>query len=177
MPRSRPSKPFTPGLCWAALVLLGLSAVSQAKTQQKPGLWEHTATVTMGGGFPQLDAAILAQLEAAGIELPFARPMTSRICLTPEQVAQTRLPDMSDADSGCSTRNVRREGDQVIGDVQCEGQVQGRGSLLITLDGPEHFTGVQAFEGTAQGLPVTLNTQMRGRWLGPDCGQVAPLGQ
>lgn len=161
----------------AACTLVSVALMVHAKSEQKPGLWENTVKVTMGGAFPQLDAVMIEQLEASGVQLPFLKPMTTQTCLTPEQVRQETLPDFNDPDSGCATRNVRREGDQVLGNIACNGQIQGTGSLRLDLHGPESYSGVQHFEGLAQGLPVTMKTDIRGRWMQADCGSVRPLGQ
>lgn len=162
--------------CGLATALTVFAIPVHADIQQKAGLWEHTAKVKMDG-LPEIDPLMLAQMEAAGIEVPFAKPVTTQICLTPEQVAQKTLPDMSDANSGCSSKNVRREGDQIVGDLECNGQVLGRGTVRIDLESPESFSGVQTFKGTSQGVPVAMTTNMSGRWIGPECGNVRPLGQ
>ena len=49
-----------------AALSLCVSMSTQAATQQKPGLWASTVKIDMGGGFPQIDPAMLEQMEIAG---------------------------------------------------------------------------------------------------------------
>lgn len=162
-------------MLFATTLILSLPLAVGAASTQKPGLWASTVKINMGGGFPQIDEAMQAQMEAAGIALPFVKPVTTNVCLTAEQIARQQLPNMSDANSGCSSKNVKREGDQVTGQLECNGSVQGSGDLQMTLNGPESYTGVSNFSGTAQGMPMIIKTEFSGKWLSADCGDVQPM--
>ena len=158
---------------FAALVLLSLPLA--AATEQKPGLWSNTIKIDMGQGMPQIDPAMLEQMEQMGIEIPIAKPMTQQVCLTPEQVKKNALPDVTDADSGCTSRNVKRQGDRITGDLECNGQIVGKGNLQMTLASAESYSGSTSFKGaTREGIPVNMLTEFSGRWLSADCGQVQP---
>ncbi len=159
-----------------AALSLCVSMSTQAATQQKPGLWASTVKIDMGGGFPQIDPAMLEQMEMAGVELPFAKPVTTNICLTAEQVAQQVLPDLNDPQSGCSSKNVKRDGDNVSGTIECNGDIKGTGDIQMSLLSAESYSGVSNFNGNAQGMPVTMKTEFSGKWLGSDCGNVQPIG-
>lgn len=164
------------GLVVAGLVLAVPAALAQ--TQQKPGLWETTLQVEMGQSMPQLPPGLLEQLGASGIELPIARPMTHRMCLLPEQVALDTVPEFSEPESGCSTREVQRHGDEFVGRIACNGRLQGQGHLHMALTSAESYAGRTDFQGLADGaLPVDMRTRFSGQWLGADCGEVAPLGR
>lgn len=154
---------------------LALPLAAQAATQQKAGLWASTVKINMGGGFPQIDPAMQAQMEAAGIQLPFVKPVTTNVCLTEEQVSMQALPNFNDPDSGCSSKNVKRDGDRVTGDLECNGSIQGKGDIQMALNGAESYRGVSNFSGNAEGMPVSMKTEFSGKWLGADCGTVAPL--
>lgn len=91
-----------PSLLLAAC--LATSTLAGAAETQKPGLWSTTVKINMGQSMPQIDPAMIEQMKAMGIELPFVKPITREICLTPEQVARGTLPEVSDPQSGCATR-------------------------------------------------------------------------
>jgi hypothetical protein len=165
---------FTP---LAMAVALGFAWPAAAATKQKPGLWETTIRVDLGDSMPQIPPHMLEQMRGAGFELPFAEPVIHRVCLLPEQVAQDAVPEFSDPDSGCATRNTIREGDQFSGQIACNGRLRGQGTLQMNLTSSESYVGSTDFNGVAEdSLPVTLHSDFSGRWLGTDCGDVPSLG-
>lgn len=156
--------------------LVAVPVMTGAAQTQKAGLWATTLKIDLGGATPQLDPALLAQMEAMGIELPFVKPVTRNICLTPAQVAKGTLPEISDPDSGCATKNTKRDGDVLTGDVECSGQLQGKGTMTVQLTGAESYTGSSSFSGSQEGFPVNMNTEFSGKWLAAQCGDVKPFG-
>lgn len=161
----------------ATALVLGFAWPAAAATKQKPGLWETTIRMDLGDSMPQIPPHLLEQMRGAGVEMPFAEPVVHRICLLPEQVAQDTVPEFSDPDSGCATRNITREGDRYSGQIACNGRLRGQGTLQMSLTSSESYVGSTDFSGVAEGsLPVTLHSEFSGRWLGADCGEVPPLG-
>lgn len=153
------------------------TAVASAETHQKPGLWETTIKVDMGDSMPQIPPEMLEQMRGAGFELPFAQPIVHRMCLLPEQVAQGVVPEFSDTESGCATRNTKRKGDAFVGEIACNGALRGQGTLNMQLNNPEAYTGTTDFTGVAENdLPVQVRTDFSGRWLSAECGDVPAMG-
>lgn len=148
----------------------------QADVRQKAGLWENTIKVNLGGGMPAIPPEAMAQMEQMGLELPFAKPITNRVCLTPEQAAQYTLPDVTDPDSGCSVLNSKRSGDTLSADMRCDGTLKGEGRMEMTLASAESYTGAMQFSGMADGgMPMDMTSDFSGKWLSADCGDVAPM--
>ncbi|WP_420465148.1 DUF3617 domain-containing protein [Panacagrimonas sp.] len=162
-----------------SLLLAGAmsASVAGAETRQKPGLWETTIRVDMGDSMPQIPPEMLEQMRGAGFKLPFAEPIVHRMCLLPEQVTQDAIPEFSDPESGCTTRDTRRTGDEFNGRIACNGQLRGEGTLRMQLTSPETYSGTTDFSGVAENnLPVEVRTDFAGRWLAAECGDVPPMG-
>lgn len=159
----------------ASVVLLCLPLAGTAAIAQRPGLW--TVTVQLSQALPEIDPRMLEQMEMMGLEIPkqVIRPTSYEVCLTAEQVAKDRLPDIHDAGSGCTARNLVRVGDRATGDLQCDGRLRGGGKAQVTLTGPQNFVGNASFEGTSQeGFPLFVNGALNGQWRSDNCGNVKP---
>lgn len=160
----------------ASAVLLCLPLSGGAAIAQRPGLW--TLTVAISQGLPEIDPRMIEQMEMMGLEVPgpvALEPTTYQICLTPEQVAKDRLPDIHDEGTGCTARNLIREGDRATGNLQCDGRLRGGGKAQVTLTGPQSFAGSASFEGSSQeGLPLSATGALSGKWLSENCGNVRP---
>lgn len=166
---------MTRSILLACTALVCMPLTGAAAISQKPGLW--SVTVEMGDGLPEIDPRMIEQMEAMGLEIPKPQPIEYEVCLTPEQVSKNVLPDMSDASSGCSSKNVRREGDQLSGDLECHGPLEGTGKVLITLTGAESYTGTSSFQGASrEGIPLNMTSGLSGKWMSANCGKVKPLG-
>lgn len=159
----------------ASVALLCLPLAGAAAIAQRPGLW--TVTVQLEQALPEIDPAMIEQMEMLGLQIPkqVTRPTSYEVCLTAEQVAKDRLPDIHDTGSGCTARNLVRVGDRATGDLQCSGRLRGGGKAQVTLTGPQNFSGTASFEGTSQeGFPLFVNSTLNGQWLSDDCGAVKP---
>ncbi len=162
-------------LTWLTPVLLCASFASAAAVAPKPGLW--SVDVEMGqGDMPQIDPQLLKEFGFGDLQLP-AAPEARRydICLTPEQVKQDRFPNLQDETTGCTASNLRRSGDRLDGDLTCNGWLQGRGRVQISLLDAQRFGGQTAFQGNSQeGIPLNLTGTLNGQWQSADCGSVKP---
>lgn len=149
----------------AFLPLAGHGAVAQ-----KPGLWSVTIV-------QKIDPQLIAQMKQMGLQPPVLPPIEYDVCLTAEQVAKNALPDVTDPASGCGAKNVKRSGDTLTGDLECHGQLEGKGKVKINLTGPESYAGDSEFEGASrEGFPVNMTSTLSGKWKTADCGSVKPLG-
>ena len=162
-------------LTWLTPLLLCASFASPAAVAPRPGLW--SLVVEMGqGDLPQIDPQLLKEFGFGDLQVPSApEPRRYEICLTPEQVKQDRFPELRDETTGCSAKNLRRSGDRLDGDLACDGWLQGKGRVQISLIDAQRYTGQTAFQGSSQeGIPLSLTGSLNGQWLAADCGSVKP---
>jgi hypothetical protein len=117
------------------------------------------------------------QLRALASEHGFKLPRiengaaSSRICVTPEMARSDRLPDAYQAESGCSSSDVRREGNRLSADFRCSGErLRGTGHTDAVLQNAESFTGRTGFSGTVDGQAVNEHADISGRWVAAGCG-------
>lgn len=162
---------------WILAALVGaLPFISSAAVQLKPGLWSLSVTMAQD---MELDPELVEQMRQMGLQLPqkvTPPPNVYDLCITPEQAGAQRLPDIHDPNSGCTGRNLVRNGDRAIGDLQCNGMFVGGGKVQLTLTGPGSFTGDAFFRGQSQdGLPLDLRGKLDGVWTAADCGNVQPV--
>ena len=162
----------------AALFAIALSPSVQAQ-QARPGLWEQTTTMSLGGaGMPQMPAIPadkMAQLKSMGIEIPdFSKPQTTTIktCLTAEEIANQRLPKPEDMGS-CTMENRQASDDRMSADLVCSGgEFQGMGHVEYVFDSETSYSGSMTFNGSRAGQPFEMTHKSDGTWLGEDCGGV-----
>jgi hypothetical protein len=123
-----------------AVVLLLLPSLAPAADMMKSGLWEITAGIEMPG-------------------LPFQPPpQTMRQCYTAEDVKGEPVP----ANENCKITNLKTTGNKVTWQLECTGEMAGRGEGEIV------FHGDSAYEGTAriEAHGMTMTTNYKGKRLG-----------
>ena len=162
---------------WILAALLGVLPFSvPAAVQLKPGLWSLSVKMAQD---MELDPDLVEQMRQMGLQLPqkvTPPPNVYDLCITPEQANADRLPDIHDPGSGCTGRNLVRNGDRASGDLQCNGMFVGGGKVQLLLTGPGSFTGDAFFRGQSQeGLPLELRGKLDGVWTAADCGSVQPV--
>lgn len=159
-----------------AAALASVPLASQADIKQKPGLWEGSVKMDLNSVMANLPPETAAQMEAMGIELPTGTAIRTQFCLTPEQAAKNVVPQVTDAQSGCSVTESKRSGDTLTASVHCDGAMKGKGGMEVKLGSPESYTGRLQFSGMSdQGLPLELTNDFSGRWVSASCGSVAPM--
>jgi hypothetical protein len=170
----------------AAAISAAGAAPAQAATQLKAGLWEQQLQMKSQSG--RLEAA-LKQAEAAMAAMPaeqrkmmqemMARrgmgmgvggPRTVRVCLTQADVERNEPPPQQ----GCQTQSARN-GDVWSVTYDCPGQ--GRSEGTITLDSPTAYHGQFRLRAQADGHNEVVDMSTQGRWLGANCGAVAPMSR
>jgi hypothetical protein len=155
-----------------------VSAPLSAADQQKAGLWETTVTVKFGAGAPQIPPEAMAQMKKMGIKIPGVEPIVQKVCITPEQALQDKIPNGTNPDSGCEVKNSKRDGNRFTADMVCSGHMKGEGNMVMTLENSEHYNGNVKFKGVgADGRQVETATEISGRWLGTDCQGIAPYNK
>ena len=157
------------GLCVLPMTL-------SAAVQLKPGLWSMSVQMAQD---MELDPELVEQMRQMGLALPqkvTPPPNVYDLCITPQQATAQRLPDIHDPASGCTGKNIVRDGDRASGDLSCDGMFVGGGKVQLLLTGPGSFTGQALFRGQSQdGLPLDLRGNLAGTWRAADCGNVQPV--
>ena len=166
-----------------------LAAASHAQTHLAPGLWEQQ--VTMKSDNAELDAQMARMKEQMASLPPEQKAMVEkmmasrgmglgggahaiRMCLTREQAERDTPPQH---DGRCSQQDFTRSGSTMTYKFTCQGQggqpMTGEGTF--TLDGPKAYTGRSTMNATMQGKPMRVQTDIVGKWVGSDCGDVKPM--
>jgi hypothetical protein len=159
-----------------AASLCVLPMTLSAAVQLKPGLWSMSVQMAQD---MELDPDLVEQMRQMGLQLPqkiTPPPNVYDLCITPQQAGAQRLPDIHDPATGCTGRNIVRDGDRASGDLACDGMFVGGGKVQMLLTGPGSFTGQALFRGQSQdGLPLDVRGNLAGTWRAADCGNVQPM--
>jgi Protein of unknown function (DUF3617) len=141
----------------------------------KVGTWEVTTQMS-GSGMPQmpnmanLPPEVQARMKAHGVMMHGAGGMTSRFCMTAEQVNSDKPPMTHHGD--CQTQNVKIKGNTFSADIVCSGQMKGKGHTDMTFDSPEHYSGHQTMTMTVEGgQTMTHDLTMDAHWVSPTCAK------
>lgn len=158
-----------------------MPGIAAANSTIRPGLWEVTTTSDMLR-LTRISPESLQNLkdlaEQYGVDISQmpTGEASSQVCVTPETANSDRVPNFYDAELGCETQSATRNGNRYRFDFVCSSaQIKGKGTAEGTFSNPQQFTGRTHFNGTAQGIAVNERADIRGRWLGADCGGVNPL--
>jgi len=154
---------------------LSIAAVSSAALafagHGKPGLWQITTKMDMGG-MPQLTSAQAAQMKAMGIHIPTNNTFTVTHCMTPQEAAMIKPPPMGRPghEPECKMQNMKTEGSSVSADMVCDSKdVKGGGHFALAYDSPEHYTGRMTMNMDTRGHHVASTTSFEAKWLSADC--------
>jgi hypothetical protein len=146
-------------------------AGSEALALGKAGLWNMTLNLNIGG-MPQVPPEALAQMRALGMSIPgLGAPIQTQVRMTPEQAAGDATPPMQ---NGCRNQNVQRNGNTIIGEIVCMGELNGTGTFEATQVSEIQIRNRFSFNGTRRGQPAQFTAEMEGNWASADCGNVAP---
>lgn len=163
----------------AALILaVAISDVGLA-AEPMPGLWENTTTTNISGTnmpqMPNLPPEVLAQMQAAGVQMPnFSQPQTrtDQFCITPEEIANRQPFADDELDENCTQENFQMDDNGMSVDIVCTGETSGTGHIEYVFDSATHFTGTLTMQGSRQGMTTNINSDIEANWLGADCGNV-----
>jgi hypothetical protein len=180
MPSSKDSEDVVKNLILSTLILLAPLACRADEITPldvKPGLWEATVTIQLGG-LPGVPPEALAQMSAeqrAKIEAAMNAPHTSRSCVTADSLKKPL--DFGDRpNSSCKRTLIRSSAGAMEFHVECD-----NGRMKSVGDGHFQAVGSDSMKGE-----ITMNSTMEGRgtttsrisisshWVGADCGSVKP---
>lgn len=176
-----------------APVVAGLlfTVAAQAQSHMSPGLWEQQ--VTMKTNNAQMEASMARMKEQLASMPPEKRAMveqmmaskgavvgangnasTLRICITKEQADRDAMPQRE----GRCTHDSSRSGNTIKYKSTCQGEKGGQPITSegeFTLNGTTGFTGHSVTNMSVHGQPTQMQSDVVGKWLGSDCGDVKPL--
>jgi hypothetical protein len=161
----------------AAVVLLaGFVASAFAEDSMRPGLWQSTMNIDMPQGMPQMSPEQLAKMKQMGIELPFGHPISTQVCVTPEEAAKrsSYKPHMRPEDQ-CQMKDYVNTGGHYSGTMECAGDMKGTGHFTADRSGDTGYSGSWDFNGTSRGRPMQMHATFQGQFLAADCGAVKPI--
>lgn len=128
---------------WSGLltgILLSLPTTVFAAETMRSGLWEITASIEMPG-------------------IPFQPPpQTMRHCYTDEDVRSEPVP----ANENCQITNLQTSGSRISWQLECKGDMAGKGKGEIVFQGDSAYEGKATIE--AQGM--TMVTKYKGKRIG-----------
>lgn len=135
-----------------AVVVFLMATAAWAEDGPQAGAW----SVTMEMSIPGMD-----------MKPP---PQTVQTCITPEQAAQKEPPQTADPASGCKMQNFTHAGNEVSGDMVCDGQVKGAGKFHMVYADGQHYSGESEFSASIEGQPaMTFKQTYTAHWVGPAC--------
>jgi hypothetical protein len=151
-------------------------AVAADKLDVKPGLWEITSTHQITGipPMPKEWQEKVTPEQRAAMETAFKKEAekgpqtdTDRECITKQKAEQPF--DVGDT-KDCTQTVVRTTRTTQEVHLSCKGEYQGTGVLRITTPTPETMTGTLDLQLGEGKDAMKVKSQLKGRWLGPDCG-------
>jgi Protein of unknown function (DUF3617) len=167
------------GLSFAVCMLVPFAIHAAEKLNVKPGLWEITSSSSISG-VPPLPKDVLdkltpeqrAEMEAAFKDEASKGPQVDvdRECVTKDEIDRPFQP--ADAEDCTHTLTQSTRTTQEV-KLVCSGEYEGSGVFRVTASTPETISGsldLQLGEGKDV---MRVKSQIKGRWLGPDCGSSA----
>lgn len=172
------------------VAVLLFAAGAQAQTHLSPGLWEQQ--ISMKTNNPDMDAKMAKMKEQLASMPPDKRAMveqmmaskgigvgananTFRMCMTKEQAERDSMPQH---DGRCSQQEATRSGNTIKFKTTCQGEKGGQPITSegeFTMNGSTGYTGHSVTNMTVHGQPTQMQSDVVGKWLGSDCGDVKPV--
>ncbi|HXR39322.1 MAG TPA: DUF3617 domain-containing protein [Terracidiphilus sp.] len=167
-----------------ACCLIGLAALAQAQSKQKPGLWEVTSSVNFGGSsMPQMPQMPPNVQLPPGVQMPQGGPMggprTTQVCVTQAMIDKYGGPYSSPTRGDCQLTNISIKDNGMTANIACTGQMTATGTVESIWPEPDttqtkmHMTGTMQMGPNSH--PVDITMQAKSVYKGPDCGSVKPL--
>ncbi len=145
---------------WVILLLsiIGLTAQAQGQNQ-KPGLWEITATVSMAG-MPQM---------------PQMGAHTTQVCVTQAMIDKYGSAYSGPQQANCQTTNVSVTPTGMTAKIVCSGQMSMTGTVTATFVDANTTKSTMHMTMNMGGRTMDMTTESTETYKGPDCGSVKPM--
>jgi hypothetical protein len=153
-------------------------AVAADKLDVKPGLWEITSSNHITGIPPMPKEWVdkVTPEQRAAMETAFKKESekgpqvdTERECITKEEAERP----FEVGDKECKQTVVRTTRTTQEVRLSCNGETKGTGVLRVTTPTPETMTGSLDLQVGDGKDAMRVKSEIKGRWLGPDCGDEA----
>lgn len=155
---------------------LSVSVSAYAETAVRSGLWEITTKSDLLGLVEHVPEEKMQQIgnlaKRYGLKIPRIRngAALSKVCLTPEMIAQDIPAEFRETQTGCIVKNVHRTENRFRMEFVCDSpHFKGSGHAEGVFDSPESFTGKTEFDSHEQGVPTHVSADTTGRWIGEYC--------
>ena len=176
----------SPRLLHVAFTGLAITALVQAaeltRPDIKPGLWEITNSPQISGEMPLPEDQLAkmtpeqrARLQAA-MQANMAKGTKPRVykeCMTPEKIARGFETGPRAEDSSCKRNVISSTAKELTLHDECS--KQDRKSVTdvhFEVKGGTQMNGTISVVMNSGGKTMTVNSTIRGKWLGADCGRV-----
>ena len=157
----------------AATILMPAAAL--AMPHGKPGLWNITTTMQMAS-MPKMPPEVMEMMKKRGMNIPTpGQPMTSQMCMTAEQAAMDKPPNMDREGVKCTPKVISQTSNSVTTEITCHGTMEGTGRSQISWRGDSHYEGTYSFTGSMHDHPNNMSSTYTGDWVKADCGSVKPF--
>lgn len=174
----------------ALVALAAFAALPSSAQTIKPGLWEINNKMQSSNG--QLEQAMammhehmanmspqqrkqMADLMASnGVQMPTPAgngAMVLKMCMTKEMAARKEIPFQQHGN--CTQKQSPMVGNTMKVSFNCT-QPQASGEGQVTFQNDSAYAMKMRVTSAALGTPETMNMDATARWLGTDCGSVAP---
>jgi len=166
---------MTMGCC-----LFAVSAISQAQSMQKAGLWESTTTTSFGGSqMPQMPQMPPGMQMPGGGGGMMGGPRTTQVCVTQAMIDKYGAPFSKPQRGDCTVSNVSLKPGGMTANISCTGQMNATGTVEATFPAPGTAETKIHLSGTMQmgpnSRPMEITMQQKSVYKGPDCGSVQPM--
>ena len=157
----------------AATILMPAAAL--AAPHGKPGLWNITTTMQMAS-MPKMPPEMMEMMKKRGMNMPMpGQPMTSQMCMTAEQAAMDKPPNMDREGVKCTPHVLSQTSSSANTEIVCHGMMEGTGRSQISWRGETHYEGTYSFTGSMHDQPNNMSSSYKGDWVSADCGSVKPF--
>jgi hypothetical protein len=160
--------------------LLVTSLAAHSQSQRKPGLYEVTSTLSMGGATaPQLPPNVQLPPGVQMLGAAMMAPHTTQVCVTQAMIDKFGGPSPAPQHGNCQVTNVSFKPDGMTANIQCTGQMTGTGTVQATYVDANTTQSKVHMSGTMQmgqnSRPIDMSISSTSIYKGADCGDVKPF--
>lgn len=165
----------------SGILLFAFAVVAETPLAVKPGLWEIVSQRDTSG-MPQIPPEALANMppeQRAKIEQALEnqkKPHVSKTCLTDEQLSRGFTLGHKESLQSCNKKVLKSTSKVLDVRIECAGERTTVGTIHYEAVNPETMSANINLETSDGTRSMTMKNDMHGKWLGADCGGVAPHG-
>lgn len=162
--------------------VLAVAALAWAQAGRKPGLYEITSQMSMGGaGAPQMPQMPPGVKLPPGMQMPQSpyAPHTMQVCVTQAMIDKYGGPSPAPQRGQCQVTDISMKSNGMTAKIICTGQMNATGTVETTWTDANssqtkmHMTGTMQMGSNSQ--PIDMTTQSTSVYKGADCGSVKPI--